>query len=309
MIRLQRLRKSAAIRNLVAETTLGKNDFIMPVFVNENIAKKKEIASLPGIAQHSLSSLLTEVGDIAKTGIQAILLFGTPKKKDARGSASYDANGIAQNAIRAIKKAHPNLIVIADCCLCAYTSNGACHLNSHAETLSAYAKIANTYAEAGADVIAPSGMMDGMVSAIRHSLDAKGHEMIPIMSYAVKYASSFYGPFRDAAGSADAFQGDRKHHQLAPSQCREGLREAEADLAEGADMLIVKPALGYQDMICRLRQKHDVPIVAYNVSGEYAMLHSLPNAKEAFTEVFLGLKRAGADLIISYFAKEFVQGI
>ncbi len=318
-LRLQRLRQTQSVRQWVNETHLNKTDFIMPLFISESITHLHEVPSLPGVMQHTLDSMLSEVEEIAAAGITSVLLFGIPKSKDEEGSQAYNANGIVQKAIRAIKQRFPQMIVIADCCLCAYTRNGHCGIMENGvldndRTLTTLGKVAASYANAGVDIVAPSGMMDGQVQAIRKSLDQAGKPMAAILSYAVKYASSLYGPFRQASGSGEHFDGDRKHHQLAPGQAREALREAQLDIQEGADMLMIKPALFYQDMIWRVRQETLLPIVAYNVSGEYSMLKMAAQAglfdeKDIFREAFLGLKRAGADLIISYYAKEMARGL
>ncbi len=317
-LRLHRLRTTPAVRDMVAETRLYPSDFIMPIFVHEGLTEKKEILSLPGMYQHSLSTLTDEVKRCMDVGIKSIILFGIPLSKDPLASASYHPNGIVQQAILLIKKKYPECIVIADCCLCEYTSHGHCAVMDYRganndETLAILQKIAVSYAKAGVDLVAPSGMMDGMVQAIRSALDAQNFKSVSIMSYAVKYASAFYGPFRDAAGSGDVFKGDRKHHQMNPTQRREAIREAIEDVNEGADFLMVKPASLYMDIIRDIRETCDLPLVAYHVSGEYAALKAAAKAgvldeKLAFEEVFIGLKRAGADLIISYFSVDYLKG-
>jgi porphobilinogen synthase len=318
-IRMQRLRRTQMLRDMVAETTLSRNDLIAPIFVNESLSDAKPIEALPGVSQQSMSTLLHEVAEVEAAGIPAVILFGIPAEKDPLGSSAYDPEGIIQRAARLIKSEHPDLIVIGDCCLCEYTSHGHCGvtadntLNNDA-TLGLLQKIAVTYADSGVDIIAPSGMMDGMVAAIRSGLDDSGHELIPIMSYAVKFASGFYDPFREAAGSASEFKGDRKHHQLPFTQRREALREAELDIAEGADFLMVKPVLTYMDIVRDVREMSDLPIAVYNVSGEYAMFKAAAAAgvideHKAFFEAFTAMKRAGADLIITYYAKQMAEAL
>jgi porphobilinogen synthase len=288
----------------------------MPIFINESLASPRAIKSLPGIYQHAFTSLMDEVDEIVSVGIKAVLLFGIPEKKDEQGSEADNPKGVVQLATEMIKAKHPDLVVIADCCLCEYTIHGECGILKNSkldndQTLSRLAKIAISYAQAGVDIIAPSGMMDGMVIAIRRSLDQASFHHIPIMSYAVKYASSLYGPFREAAGSSQ-FQGDRRHHQLSPTQRREALLEAQLDNYEGADFVMIKPSLMYMDIIRELRNTYHQPIVAYNVSGEYAMIKTsaaqgILNEQEVFHELFISLKRSGADLIISYYAKEMAK--
>lgn len=316
-VRLQRLKRTPSLRAMVSENKLSPTDFIMPIFVHEGLTEKRPIAALPGIFQHSLQTVLEEVKRIRNVGIKAVILFGIPNKKSDQAEESYNPNGIVQKAIRLIKDNDPDCVVIADCCLCEYTEHGHCFVMPNGQpdndaTLSVLQKIAISYAKAGADIIAPSGMMDGMIQAIRTALDENGFKMVSTMSYSVKYASAFYGPFREAAGSQDVFKGDRKHHQMNPSQRREAFLELEQDVAEGADILMVKPASIYMDIIRDLRESTSLPIAAYHVSGEYAALKAAAkagvlNEQQAFEEVFLGLKRAGADLIISYFAVDYLQ--
>lgn len=311
--RHQRLRKNQAIRDLLAETALTKKDLVMPVFIHEGLKKPKAIKSLPGIFQHGLSSLPKEIERIQNTGVTAVILFGIPKAKDQAGSSAYDPDGIIQQSIRLIKSKFPDMIVIADCCLCEYTSHGHCGIITdqgldNDTTLYLLGKTAVTYALAGADIIAPSGMMDGMVTFIRENLDKQQFKNTLIMSYAVKYASSFYGPFRDAAGSGQ-FKGDRKHHQMNPTQIREAISEAEEDIRQGADILMVKPALVYLDIIKTLHDKFTTPLAAYQVSGEYAMVKAaaaagLVDEQDIFLEQMIGFKRAGAGTIVSYAATE-----
>lgn len=317
--RLQRYRQTPALRALLSETHLSADDFIMPIFVSESLSEPVPIPSMPGLSQQSLSSLPAEVSDCVSLGIKAIILFGIPSIKDAKGTASYAADGVVQQATRLIKDQFPDLVVIADCCLCEYTDHGHCGVHPRCDgfgfdmdaTLDTLSRIAISYAEAGVDIVAPSGMMDGTIVTLRTALDSAGYSQVLLLSYAVKYASAFYGPFRDAAGAGDVFKGDRCHHQLSPTQCREGLREAALDVSEGADMLMVKPGMPYLDMVRALRDRYDHPVVAYQVSGEYAMIHAgiaqgvLP--AEAIEESLMAFKRAGSDLIISYFAKQYLK--
>ncbi|MCK9861558.1 porphobilinogen synthase [Paenibacillus sp. ATY16] len=319
IVRHRRLRQSAAMRNIVRETVLTANDFIYPIYVKYGTNIKEEISSMPGVYRFSLDLLEAEIREITSLGIQAIMLFGLPDHKDAEGTSAYDPNGIVQEATRLIKKWAPELIVMADTCLCQFTDHGHCgmvHLDEATGTavvdndpsLSLLVRSAVSQAEAGADVIAPSNMMDGFVSAIREGLDEAGFSHVPILSYSVKYASAFYGPFRDAAKSAPQF-GDRKTYQMDPANAREALREADSDVFEGADMLMVKPALSYLDIVRQLRDSFDLPIVAYNVSGEYAMVKAAAangwiDEKAIVLEKLISMKRAGADLIITYHAKD-----
>lgn len=307
------------MRSFVAETTLSPGNFIMPLFVNETLQGKRPISLLPNVFQHGHSSLIKEVKRLVDIGVGSVIIFGIPEKKDPLGSAAYQPDGVVQTACRAIKEACPDLILIADCCLCEYTSHGHCGLMEDGwlqndATLDLLQKIAVTYAESGADIIAPSGMMDGMVRSIRDALDSQGYPMISVMSYAVKYASNLYGPFREAAGSSENFREDRKHHQLAFSQKREALREALLDVEEGADYLIVKPSLFYLDIMQELKEKTLLPIAAYHVSGEYAMIKQAAKVgifddADMFFEAFLCMKRAGADVIITYYADKIVERI
>ncbi|MGM8366334.1 porphobilinogen synthase [Virgibacillus sp. W0181] len=311
--RHRRLRSSSAMRDIVRETTLQTDDFIYPLFVLEGEHIKNEVSSMPGVYQLSLDQLTSEMAEITDLGIKAVMLFGVPDEKDAQGTGAFIQDGIVQRATRIIKEKYPELLVIADTCLCEYTSHGHCGVienedvhNDH--SLPLLAKTAVSQAEAGADIIAPSNMMDGFVVAIRDSLDQAGFEHIPIMSYAVKYASAFYGPFRDAADSTPQF-GDRKTYQMDPANRLEALREAESDIEEGADFLIVKPALAYLDIVRDVKNNINVPVVAYNVSGEYAMvkaasLNGWVNERELVLEKLTAMKRAGADMIMTYFAKD-----
>lgn len=311
--RHRRLRQSAAMRALVKETYLHTEDFIYPIFVMEGENIKNEVKSMPGVFQFSLDRLDEEVDEVVKLGIHAVILFGLPAEKDAVGSGAFHDHGIVQKATRQIKARHPQLLVVADTCLCEFTDHGHCGVVEgdkilNDPSLNLLAQTAISQAEAGADIIAPSNMMDGFVAAIRAGLDAAGYQDIPIMSYAVKYASSYYGPFREAADGAPKF-GDRKTYQMDPSNRLEAMREAQSDVEEGADFLIVKPALSYLDIVRDVRNNYDVPVVAYNVSGEYAMVKAAAingwvDEKAVVMETLLSMKRAGADLIITYHAKD-----
>lgn len=311
--RPRRLRRTEVIREMVSENTLKISDLIYPLFVVEGQNIKEEISTLPGIYHFSIDCLDDEIREIQQLGIQSIILFGIPDHKDECGSEAYNENGIIQRAIRHIKDIAPDLCVIADVCMCEYTSHGHCGIlqeNGYVDndqTLEYLAKIAVSQAKAGADMVAPSDMMDGHVKAIREALDAEGFETVAIMSYSVKYASYFYGPFREAAHSAPSF-GDRRSYQMDPRNAREALIEAQADIDEGTDFLMVKPALSYLDVIHELREHFDLPIVTYNVSGEYAMLKLAVSQglldERAIYEALISMKRAGADIIITYFAKE-----
>jgi len=321
--RPRRLRQSARLRDMVRETTLTPNDFIYPLFVRHGEGRTP-IASMPGIAQLSVDEAVREAATAADLGIPAVILFGIPAEKDPIGLENFAPDGIIQQAVRAIKKELPDLVVVTDVCLCEYTEHGHCGILSSDEyahphlpegfvlndpTLDVLGKVAVSHAEAGADIVAPSGMMDGMVQAIRAALDEKGFEHIPILSYAVKYASGFYGPFRDAAEGAPKF-GDRSSHQMDPANRREALREAAIDVAEGADMLMVKPGLPYLDVIRTVKDAFpELPLAAYNVSGEYSMVKAAAangwvDERRVVLELLTGFKRAGADLIITYHAKD-----
>jgi porphobilinogen synthase len=312
-LRLRRLRRSEALRALIRETKVDVGDLIYPLFVIEGNKIKQEISSMPGQYRLSGDLLPKEVEDIAKLGIPAIILFGVPKKKDEVGSSAYHPKGVIQQAIRAIKKATPELLVITDVCLCEYTSHGHCGIVvdgdvDNDKTLELLAKTALSHAEAGADMVAPSDMMDGRVKAMRQALDGSGFQNIPIMAYAAKYASAFYGPFREAAESAPQF-GDRRSYQMDPPNWREALREVEQDIAEGADIVMVKPALPYLDVIRKVRDTFNHPLAAYSVSGEYAMVKAAAqqgwlDEKKIVLEMLTAIKRAGADIIITYYAKE-----
>jgi len=314
--RHRRLRSSAAMRSLVRENHVRVEDLIYPLFVVEGQNIKEQIPSMPGVYHFSLDRLTEEMKEIAAAGIKSVLMFGVPEHKDACGSEAYNDQAITQQAIRQIKEAYPEMIVIADTCLCQYTDHGHCGVLHEGqvvndETLKLLAQTAVSQAKAGADIIAPSNMMDGFVIAIREGLDEAGFAHIPIMSYAVKYASSFYGPFRDAAHSTPQ-SGDRKSYQMDPANAREGLLEAESDIKEGADFLIVKPGLAFMDMVLRLRENFHVPIVAYNVSAEYSMVKAAAangwiDEEQIVMETLVGFKRAGADLIITYHAKDVAK--
>jgi len=312
-LRLRRLRRSEALRALVRETRVDVGDLIYPLFVVEGRQIKQEINSMPGLYRLSNDLLPKEVEEIAKLGIPAVILFGIPEEKDETGSSAYHTKGVIQQAIRTIKKVTPGLLVITDVCLCEYTSHGHCGVVADGavdndETLELLAKTALSHAEAGADIVAPSDMMDGRVKAIRQALDAHGLQNIAILAYAAKYASAFYGPFREAAESAPQF-GDRRSYQMDPSNWREALREVEQDIAEGADMVMVKPALPYLDVIRKVRDTFNHPLAAYSVSGEYAMVKAAAqqgwlDEKGIVLEMLTSIKRAGADIIITYYAKE-----
>ncbi|MCX6008626.1 MAG: porphobilinogen synthase [Chloroflexi bacterium] len=312
-LRLRRLRRSEALRALVRETKVEVGDLIYPLFVVEGSKIKQKISSMPGLYRLSNDLLPKEAEEIARLGIPAIILFGIPEKKDEAGSSAYHPKGIIQQAIRAIKKTVPELLVITDVCLCEYTSHGHCGVVvdgyvDNDKTLGLLAKTALSHAEAGADIIAPSDMMDGRVKAIRQVLDRNGFQDIPILAYAAKYASYFYGPFREAAESAPQF-GDRRSYQMDPPNWREALREIEQDIVEGADIVMVKPALPYLDVIRKVRDTFNHPLAAYSVSGEYAMVKAAAqqgwlDEKGIVLEMLTAIKRAGADIIITYYAKE-----
>ncbi len=312
--RPRRLRANETIRSMVRETSLSPADLIFPLFVKPGTGKKDEISSMPGQYQLSVDMLPAEIDELKALGVPAVILFGLPHSKDAAGSEAYDPDGIVQQAIRAIKRHDPEYYVITDVCMCEYTDHGHCGILDDSGcvmndvTLKLLAKEAVTHAEAGADMVAPSDMMDGRVGAIRAALDAEGYTNVPIMAYSVKYASGYYGPFREAADSAPSF-GDRKQYQMDPANAEEGIREAALDIDEGADIVMVKPALAYMDMIRRVKDEFGYPTAAYNVSGEYAMVkaaagHGWIDEKRVVLETLLGFKRAGADLILTYHAKD-----
>ncbi|MFC4737462.1 porphobilinogen synthase [Bacillus daqingensis] len=314
--RHRRLRTSAGMRDLVRETHLHTEDLIYPLFVMEGEDIKNPVKSMPRVYQWSLDRVDTEVQEAVDLGIRSIILFGVPAEKDAVGSSAYDPEGIVQKAVRQVKAAHPELTVIADTCLCQFTDHGHCGVVEDGEilndeSLDLLVKTAVSQAEAGADIIAPSNMMDGFVTAIRSGLDEAGFKHVPVMSYAVKYASAFYGPFRDAAHSSPQ-SGDRKTYQMDPANRREAFREARSDVQEGADFLIVKPALSYLDIIRDIREREQLPIVAYNVSGEYSMIKAAAengwiDEKAVVLEKITSMKRAGADLILTYFSKDIAR--
>lgn len=311
--RMRRLRRNSTLRSLVRETTLDVDDFIMPLFVCEGSRIRREIAAMPGNFRLSPDLAAEECREIRDLGIPAVILFGIPEKKDATGSSALDPNGVIQQAIRKIKVVAPDLLIITDVCLCEYTSHGHCGILRGQEvdndrTLEVLTAMSVSHAEAGADLLAPSDMMDGRIGAIRRGLDDAGFSHLAIMAYAAKYASGFYGPFREAADSAPSF-GDRSSYQMDPPNAREALREIELDLSEGADIVMVKPALAYLDVICRARERFDAPIAAYNVSGEFSMVKAAAQSgwideKRVALEILISIKRAGADMILTYFAKD-----
>jgi len=311
--RPRRLREKEALRSMVRETELSVKDLIYPLFVVHGKGQRREISSMPGNFHLSVDELVKEAKEVERLGIPAILLFGIPATKDAVGSEAYDPHGIVQEAVRAVKREISDLLVITDVCLCGYTSHGHCGVIEGGRlrndpTLELLAKTAVSQVEAGSDLVAPSDMMDGRVSAIREALDESGFQETPIMSYAAKYASSFYGPFREAAESAPQF-GDRKSYQMDPANTDEAMREVALDLEEGADIIMIKPALSYLDVLWRARQEFGVPMAAYSVSGEFAMIKAASRLgwleeEKVMMETLTSIKRAGADLIITYFARE-----
>ncbi len=311
--RPRRLRRSETIRRMMRETTLQVDDLVMPLFVVHGTGIRQEIAPMPGNYRLSVDQLTKEVKEIAALGIPGVILFGIPEHKDAYGSEAYAKDGIIQQAVRAIKDSVTDLLVITDTCLCEYTSHGHCGVVEHGSvkndpTIELLAKAAVSQAEAGADMIAPSDMMDGRVAAIREALDTDGFEEVAIMAYAAKYASSFYGPFREAVEATPQF-GDRRSYQMDPANAAEALREVAMDIEEGADIVMVKPALAYLDVVWRIRTEFDVPVAAYNVSGEFAMVKAAARLgwledERVMSEILTAIKRAGADLILTYFAKD-----
>jgi porphobilinogen synthase len=311
--RLRRFRRTSGLRGLVRETRLSLDDFVMPLFVGPAPLPNDE---LPGLARHSVDSVVGEADELNGLGVKALLLFGIPEEKDEEGSGAYDDDGIVQRALRALRDRHPELVLLTDVCLCEYTSHGHCGVLDgdevdNDETLALLQRTAVSHVEAGADAVAPSDMMDGRVAAIRTALDDVGHESTPILAYSAKYASAFYGPFREAAESAPAF-GDRRGYQMDPANVREALRECELDVEEGADMLMVKPALPCLDVIRAVREEFDLPLAAYNVSGEYAMLKAAAakgwmDERQAAVESLTAIKRAGADVVVSYWTKELAR--
>ncbi len=312
-VRLRRLRRTPGLRRMVQETHLRPADFIYPLFVVHGRDIRREVPSMPGVYQLSVDQVVREAEEAFRLGVPAVILFGIPARKDPLGEENFAAEGIVQQAIRAIKAAVPDMVVVTDVCMCEYTDHGHCGIVDHREvvndpTLEIYGRVAVSHAEAGADMVAPSGMMDGQVGAIRAALDAAGFGQVPIMAYAAKYASHFYGPFRDAAQSPPQF-GDRRGYQMNPANAREALREVALDIAEGADIVMVKPALAYLDIIRQVRDAFAVPVAAYQVSGEYAMLHAAAqrgwlDLQAVALESLTAIKRAGASLILTYFAKE-----
>ncbi len=317
--RLRRLRRTDRLREMVRETALAASDLIAPLFVKEGIPRPVPIDAIPGQQQHTVASLVEECGRLAELGVPGVVLFGIPARKDDAGSTAWDPDGIVQQAIRMVRaEAGDRLVVTADLCLCEYTSHGHCGVVrgeavDNDATLEAYARIAVSYAEAGADLIAPSGMMDGQVGAIRRALDAQRHQQVGILAYAAKFASAFFEPFRHAAESAPRF-GDRRGYQMDPGNADEALREVALDLDEGADIVMVKPALPYLDVLTRVKMKFGCPTAAYHVSGEYAMLKAASargwlDEPRAMMEVLLAIRRAGADLILTYFARDAAERI
>lgn len=314
--RPRRLRRTATLREMTRETRLDPTNLIYPLFVCPGEGVRREIKSMPGVFNLSIDELVKECEDARRAGVSSIIIFGLPESKDEQGSGAFAEDGITQRAIRAIKREVKDLLVMADTCLCEYTSHGHCGVIEDGDvandpTLEILAKTAISQAQAGADIIAPSGMMDGMIVAIRAGLDAAGFTHVPILSYAVKYASAFYGPFREAADSAPQF-GDRRSYQMDPPNVREALREAALDIEQGADMLMVKPALPYLDVVRAVRERFDLPLAAYQVSGEYAQIKAAGrlgwiDEDRVMMESLVGIKRAGADLILTYFAKDVIK--
>jgi porphobilinogen synthase len=313
LTRLRRLRRTGALRSLARETRLDLDDFVLPVFVAPEPLRNE---ALPSLTRFTIDELVAEAEECASLGLSALLLFGLPEEKDERGSGAWDDDGIVQRALRAVRERVPQLVLVTDVCLCEYTSHGHCGVLdgeevANDETLELLARTAVSHVEAGADAVAPSDMMDGRVAALRTALDDAGYESAPILSYAAKYASAFYGPFREAADSAPAF-GDRRGYQMDPANVREALRECELDVREGADLLMVKPALPNLDVIRAVRERFDLPVAAYNVSGEYAMVKAAGAAgwmdeQAAALESLTAIKRAGADVIVTYWAKEVAR--
>ena len=313
--RMRRLRRTDALRSLVRETELSPGHLIQPAFVVAGENVREEVPSMPGIERFSISHLVEEAGEIAEAGISAVMLFGVPAMKDEFGTGAYDDEGVVQMAVRALKEAHPDLVVMTDVCLCEYTSHGHCGVIREGSgevdndvTVELLAKTAISHAEAGADAVAPSDMMDGRIGSIRYQMDEEGHPGVPIIAYSAKYASAFYGPFRDAAESTPEF-GDRRGYQMDPANAAEAVREAELDLEEGADMLMVKPALPYLDVVRRVKEATGAPVAAYHVSGEYSMLKAAAangwiDERAAVVEALTSIRRAGADVIVTYYAKE-----
>ncbi len=316
--RPRRLRRNETLRRMVRETKLSVDDLVCPLFAAAGKGIRREVPSMPGVFNLSVENLVKEAREVARLGIPAVLLFGIPARKDPLGKEAYSDCGIVQTAVRALKDAVPGLVVITDVCLCEYTSHGHCGVLKGREvdndaTLELLARSAVSHARAGADIVAPSDMMDGRVGAIRLALDAEGFDRVSILSYAAKYAGAFYGPFREAAGSAPSF-GDRRSYQMDPPNVREALREVALDVAEGADIVMVKPALAYLDVVCRVRDAFDLPVAAYNVSGEYSMVKAASklgwiDGDRAAMEILVAIKRAGADIVITYFAKDAARAL
>ena len=310
---MRRLRRTKALRDLVRETELSPRHLVQPLFVVSGEGVREPVESMPGIERFSIGELVAEASELQAAGIEAVILFGIPAAKDETGSGAYDEEGVVQLAVRALKEAHPDLTVITDVCLCEYSSHGHCGFVRDGEvdndiTIELLAQTAISHAEAGADVVAPSDMMDGRIGTIRYQLDEEGHPNIPIIAYSAKYASAFYGPFREAAESTPEF-GDRRGYQMDPANAREALREARLDVEEGADMVMVKPAMPYLDVIRAVREDLDLPLAAYQVSGEYSMLKAAAangwlDERDAALEALTAIRRAGADVIFTYFAKE-----
>jgi porphobilinogen synthase len=316
--RLRRLRTSDAMRALVRETRLSPETLMLPLFVCEGEGVRKEVSSMPGVFNLSVDETVKEVAAARADGVRSVLLFGLPDRKDDAGSAAYDPEAPVQSAIRALKRASPETLVVTDVCLCEYTDHGHCGIVidddiTNDPTVEQLVRAAVSHAAAGADIVAPSDMMDGRVGAIRQALDERGFENVAIMSYAAKYCSAFYGPFRDAAASAPKF-GDRRSHQMDPANAREAIREVEQDIQEGADIVMVKPALPYLDVIARVKDAFGYPTAAYHVSGEYAMLKAAArngwiDERRAMLETLTGIRRAGADIIITYYAREAARAL
>jgi len=316
--RPRRLRKSEALRSLVRETRLSADNFVLPLFICPGTGVRNEVSSMPGVHNLSVDEATSEVSAAFDAGVRSVILFGLPETKDERASGAFAEDGIVQKAIRSIRRTTPEMIIMADTCLCEYTSHGHCGVIRDGEVLNdesleLLARTALSQAEAGADVVAPSAMMDGQVGAIRETLDDAGLENIAIMAYAVKYASGFYGPFREAADSAPSF-GDRRSYQMDPPNAREALREAELDYSEGADILMVKPATVYLDVLKMVRDRFDVPLAAYHVSGEYALIKAAAqkgwiDEQRVMLETLTSIKRAGADIILTYYAREVIRAL
>ncbi|MQA72979.1 MAG: porphobilinogen synthase [Solirubrobacterales bacterium] len=310
---MRRLRRTKALRDLVRETELSPRHLVQPLFVVSGEGVREPVESMPGVDRFSINELVAEASELLAVGIEAVILFGIPAAKDETASGAYDDEGVVQLAVRALKEAHPELTVITDVCLCEYTSHGHCGFVRDGEvdndiSVELIAKTAISHAEAGADAVAPSDMMDGRIGAVRFQLDEEGHPQTPIIAYSAKYASAFYGPFREAADSTPEF-GDRRGYQMDPANAREALREVELDIEEGADMVMIKPALPYLDVIRGVRDRVEVPIAAYQVSGEYSMLRAAADngwidERSAALETLTAIRRAGADVILTYYAKE-----